>query len=639
MAERRPASGQRPEDAPAMGPGLGPAGGRGFGPSAGRQMGGGARWLQPAAKARDAKGTMRRLWACFGVERGRLALIFFLVLLDCAALLAAPWLIGRCIDAMGGGEGGADPSVLGVALAALVAAWVIDTLIVVVQGWLMAGASQSIVRSLRKGLFGKLQRLPVSLFDRWSHGDLMSRLANDVDNISGTIAQSTTQLLSTVLGIAGSLALMLALSPLLTLAALVTVPLVFLLTRSISRKTRVLFREQQAVLGALNGHVEETMSGIDVVKAFGREAQATGDFLELNGKLRDVGTKAQIWSGFIMPLMNVINNIGFAAVAAVGGILAVRGFVTVGIIASFLSYSRQFTRPLNELANIWNSLQTAVAGAERVFELMDQAEEPADRPEAVAIGAIGSAAAGRLPSLRGDVELDSVSFGYREDTMVIRDVSFSAPAGSVTALVGPTGAGKTTIVNLIARFYDVSSGTVRIDGRDVRDYARDGFRRSFGIVLQDSYLFSGTIRENILYGDPGAGEAAMRKAAAMANAVHFIERMPRGFDTELQEGGWPLSEGQRQLVAIARAVLADPAILILDEATSSVDTRTELHIQEAMLSLMEGRTSFIIAHRLSTIRDADRILVLDGGRIVESGSHAELMASGGLYRRMYESQL
>jgi len=602
-------------------------------------MGGGARWLQPAAKARDAKGTMRRLWACFGVERGRLALIFFLVLLDCAALLAAPWLIGRCIDAMGGGEGGADPSVLGVALAALVAAWVIDTLIVVVQGWLMAGASQSIVRSLRKGLFGKLQRLPVSLFDRWSHGDLMSRLANDVDNISGTIAQSTTQLLSTVLGIAGSLALMLALSPLLTLAALVTVPLVFLLTRSISRKTRVLFREQQAVLGALNGHVEETMSGIDVVKAFGREAQATGDFLELNGKLRDVGTKAQIWSGFIMPLMNVINNIGFAAVAAVGGILAVRGFVTVGIIASFLSYSRQFTRPLNELANIWNSLQTAVAGAERVFELMDQAEEPADRPEAVAIGAIGSAAAGRLPSLRGDVELDSVSFGYREDTMVIRDVSFSAPAGSVTALVGPTGAGKTTIVNLIARFYDVSSGTVRIDGRDVRDYARDGFRRSFGIVLQDSYLFSGTIRENILYGDPGAGEAAMRKAAAMANAVHFIERMPRGFDTELQEGGWPLSEGQRQLVAIARAVLFDPTILVLDEATSSVDTRTELHIQEAMLSLMEGRTSFIIAHRLSTIRDADRILVLDGGRIVESGSHAELMASGGLYRRMYESQL
>jgi len=647
MAERRPASGPRPEDA-AMGPGLGPAGGRSFGPSAGRPMGGGARWLQPAAKARDAKGTMRRLWACFGVERGRLALIFVLVLLDCAALLAAPWLIGRCIDAMGGRDGGANPSVLGVALAALVAAWIIDTLIVIVQGWLMAGASQSIVRSLRKGLFGKLQRLPVSLFDRWSHGDLMSRLANDVDNISGTIAQSTTQLLSTVLGIAGSLALMLALSPLLTLAALVTVPSSSSSRGSISRKTRVLFREQQAVLGALNGHVEETMSGLDVVKAFGREAKATGDFLELNGKLRDVGTKAQIWSGFIMPLMNVINNIGFAAVAAVGGILAVRGLVTVGVIASFLSYSRQFTRPLNELANIWNSLQTAVAGAERVFELMDQAEEPADRPDAMAIGAAAprgapsSAASPALrgvPSLRGDVELDSVSFGYREDTMVLRDVSFSAPAGSVTALVGPTGAGKTTIVNLIARFYDVSSGQVRIDGRDVRDYARDGFRRGFGIVLQDSYLFSGSIRDNILYGDPGAGEAAMRKAAAMANAVHFIERMPRGYDSELQEGGWPLSEGQRQLVAIARAVLADPAILILDEATSSVDTRTELHIQEAMLSLMKGRTSFIIAHRLSTIRDADRILVLDGGRIVESGSHAELMASGGLYCRMYESQL
>jgi ATP-binding cassette subfamily B protein len=345
--------------------------------------------------------------------------------------------------------------------------------------------------------------------------------------------------------------------------------------------------------------------------------------------------------------MNVINNIGFAAVAAMGGILAVRGLVTVGVIASFLSYSRQFTRPLNELANIWNSLQTAVAGAERVFELMDQAEEPADRPEAVVIGAPApplappttNPAALRVPSLRGEVELDSVSFGYRDDAMVIRDVSLHAAAGSVTALVGPTGAGKTTIVNLISRFYDVSSGQVRIDGRDVRDYARDGFRRSFGIVLQDSYLFSGTIRDNILYGDPGAGEAAMREAAAMANAVHFIERMPGGFDTRLQEGGWPLSEGQRQLVAIARAVLADPAILILDEATSSVDTRTELHIQEAMLSLMKGRTSFIIAHRLSTIRDADRILVLEGGRIIESGSHAELMASGGLYRRMYESQV
>ena len=609
--------------------------GAGAGPGAGRQFGGGARWLQPAAKARNVQGTIRRLWACFGAERGRLSLVFLLVIVDCGILLAAPWLIGRCVDAMGGGRlgpGGASSTALGLALTALVAAWAIDALLVILQGWLMAGASQAIVRGLRRELFGKLQRLPVSLFDTRSHGDLMSRLANDVDNISGTIAQSTTQLLSTILTIAGSLTMMIVLSPPLALAALVTVPLVFLLTRTISRRTRVLFRTQQDVLGALNGHIEETVSGIDVIKAFGREGEVTRDFLSLNAGLRDVGTKAQVWSGFIMPLMNVINNIGFVAVAAVGGILAVRGLVTVGVIASFISYSRQFTRPLNDLANTWNSLQTAVAGAERVFEILDEREEPPDRPGAVAIGSSGAAC------LRGDVEFDSVSFGYREGVDVIKDVSFRAPAGSVTALVGPTGAGKTTIVNLVARFYDVSAGSVRIDGRDVRDYGRDSLRRSFGIVLQDSYLFSGSIRDNILYGKPDAGEEAMRRAAAMANAVHFIERLPRGFDTELLEGGAPLSEGQRQLLAIARAILSDPSILILDEATSSVDTRTELHIQEAMIGLMEGRTSFIIAHRLSTIRGADRILVLDSGRIVESGSHEELMAAGGLYFRMYSSQ-
>ena len=618
----------------------GPGGGPGRGP------GGGARWLQPGAKAKDARGTMARLWACFGVERGRLSLVFIFVLVDCAILLAAPWLIGRCVDAMGGGRlglGGASVAALEVAVVALLAAWAIDATLVILQGWLMAGASQAIVRGLRRDLFGKLQRLPVSLFDTWSHGDLMSRLANDVDNISSTIAQSTTQLLSTVLLIAGSLAMMIALSPLLTLAALVTLPLVFLLTRTISRRTRILFKTQQTVLGALNGHVEETMSGMDVVKAFGREEEATADFLRLNDELRKVGTKAQIWSGYIMPLMNVINNIGFAAVAAVGGILAVRGLVTVGVIASFISYSRQFTRPLNDLANTWNTLQTALAGAERVFEIMDQPEETADAPDAVVVEssprdcAPGPAAAARA-TLCGDVELESVSFGYRAGVDVIKDVSFTAPAGSVTALVGPTGAGKTTIVNLIARFYDVSSGSVRIDGLDVRRYARDSLRRSFGIVLQDSYLFSGSIRDNILYGKPDAGEEAMRRAAAMANAAHFIDRLPHGFDTELQEGGGPLSEGQRQLLAIARAVLADPSILILDEATSSVDTRTELHIQEAMIALMAGRTSFIIAHRLSTIRGADRILVIDGGRIVESGTHEELMGECGLYFRMYSSQ-
>lgn len=574
---------------------------------------------------------MARLWACFGVERARIFVVFGLVLLDCGILLSGPWLIGRCVDAMAPGPLSRSIAFAAV-LGALLLAYALDAALVVSQGWLMAGASQEIVKSLRRDLFGKLQRLPVSFFDSWSHGDLMSRLSNDVDNISSTIAQSTTQLVSTLLTIAGSFTLMLVLSPLLTLAALVTVPLVFLLTRTVSRRTRVLFRRQQAALGAMNGHIEETISGIDVIKAFGREGAAIGEFDGLNEDLKSIGTEAQVWSGFIMPLMNVINNLGFAAVAAVGGVLAVKGLVTIGVIASFISYSRQFSRPLNDLANTYNTLQTALAGAERVFEVMDQAEEAPDRPVA------SSGGAGVLRGIRGDVDFESVSFGYKTDRLVLRDVSFEAREGSVTALVGPTGAGKTTIVNLLARFYDASAGSIRIDGRDLRDYARDDLRRIFGIVLQDSYLFSGSISENILYGRPGASEGEVARAVAAANAASFIDRLPRGYDSVLTEGGSPLSEGQRQLIALARAILADPAILILDEATSSVDTRTELHIQAAMIKLMEGRTSFIIAHRLSTIRNADNILVMEGGRIVESGRHEALMAEGGLYHRMYSSQ-
>ena len=613
---------ERAQEEPRLpGPGGGPRGG----------MGGGARWLQPVVRAKDRRGTMARLWACFGVERARIFVVFGLVLVDCGILLSGPWLIGRCVDAMAPGPLSSSIAFAAV-LGALLLAYALDAALVLSQVWLMAGASQEIVKSLRRDLFGKLQRLPVSLFDSWSHGDLMSRLSNDVDNISSTIAQSTTQLVSTLLTIAGSFTLMLVLSPLLTLAALVTVPLVFLLTRTVSRRTRVLFRRQQAALGAMNGHIEETISGIDVIKAFGREGAAIGEFDGLNEDLKSIGTEAQVWSGFIMPLMNVINNLGFAAVAAVGGVLAVKGLVTIGVIASFISYSRQFSRPLNDLANTYNTLQTALAGAERVFEVMDQAEEAPDRPVA------SSGGAGVLRGIRGDVDFESVSFGYKTDRLVLRDVSFEAREGSVTALVGPTGAGKTTIVNLLARFYDASAGSIRIDGRDLRDYARDDLRRIFGIVLQDSYLFSGSISENILYGRPGASEGEVARAVAAANAASFIDRLPRGYDSVLTEGGSPLSEGQRQLIALARAILADPAILILDEATSSVDTRTELHIQAAMIKLMEGRTSFIIAHRLSTIRNADNILVMEGGRIVESGRHEALMAEGGLYHRMYSSQ-
>ncbi len=608
------------------GPGQIPGGlpGGGFG-----RGGGGARWMMPTAKPKNFRETLARLWQYFGKERRLLALIFGLVVVSAGLGLAGPYLIGRSIDAIAaaGRGGGVRFGILQTAVLALLAAYLTDAVINFLQGWLMAGVSQRIVLNIRGTLFAKLQKLPIAFFDQRTHGDLMSRLSNDIDNISSTISQSTTQLMSSAFNILGSLVMMLVLSPLLTLASLITVPLVFLLTRTIVGRTRILFKEQQAALGKLNGQIEEAISGIQVVKAFNHETEVIADFDAINTELCGVGIKAQTWSGYVMPLMNVINNIGFAAVAGVGGVLAVRDLITVGIIASFLSYSRQFSRPLNDIANIFNTLQTAMAGAERVFEIMDEAEEPDDRSDALG-----------LTQPRGQVVFEDVSFGYRPDRLILSDVSFTAEAGSSTALVGPTGAGKTTIVNLLARFYDVTSGRILIDGRDIREYTRDSLRRCFGIVLQDTYLFAGSIMDNIKYGRLDASDAEARQAARMANADDFIRRLPLGYDTPLTESGRNLSQGQRQLLAIARAILADPAILILDEATSNVDTRTELRIQEAMLKLMSGRTSFIIAHRLSTIRDANTIMVIDGGRIVEKGSHEELLKQQGVYYGIYYSQ-
>lgn len=455
----------------------------------------------------------------------------------------------------------------------------------------------------------------------------MSRLANDVDNVSNSISQSITQLMSGIIVIAGSLIMMLVLSPILTLASLVTVPLVFLLTRTIAKRTSVLFKAQQVQLGKLNGQLEETISGIEVVKAFNHEEKVIAEFEAVNEKLREVGLKAQIWSGFLMPIINVINNLGFAIVAVVGGILAVKGMMTVGAIASFITYSRQFVRPLNDLAQIFNILQSGVAGAERVFEVIDEPEETADQPGAIP-----------LAKPKGHVVFENVSFGYREDVPILKNVSFEAEIGSSTALVGPTGAGKTTIVNLLTRFYDVTGGRILLDGRDIREYTRDSLRSSFGFVLQDTYLFSGTIKDNIKYGKPEATDDEVISAARMANADTFINRLPRGLETKLSENGGNLSQGQRQLLAIARVILAKPAVLILDEATSSIDTRTERHIQAALLHLMEGRTSFIIAHRLNTIRDADTIMVIDNGQIIEHGNHDTLMEQQGSYYQMFDNQ-
>lgn len=570
---------------------------------------------------------MARLWKYFGKERKLFTVIFLFVLISAGMGLTAPYLIGKAIDAISAKNGMVDLGLLKVIILALGLAYLTDSGLTFLQGWLMAGVSQRIVQNLRRTLFAKLQTLPIAFFDQNTHGDLMSRLSNDIDNISNTISQSTAQLMLSGFIIAGSLMMMLILSPLLTAASLITVPLVLVLTKTIAKRTKVLFKEQQTVLGKLNGHTEETISGIQVVKAFNHEERVITEFDTVNEKLCTVGIKAQIWSGFLMPLMNVINNLGFAAVAGVGGILAVKNMITIGIIASFLSYSRQFARPLNDIANIFNTLQTALAGAERVFEILDETGEPTDEIDAVV-----------LEKPLGQVKFINVSFGYRPDVPILHDINFNAAAGSSIALVGPTGAGKTTIVNLLARFYDISAGEILIDGRNIKEYTRDSLRNCFGIVLQDTYLFSGTIKDNIKYGRLDATDQEIQTAAVMANADLFIQQLPNGYDTMLTESGSNLSQGQRQLMAIARAILANPSILILDEATSNVDTRTELHIQEAMLKLMAGKTSFIIAHRLSTIRDADTIMVIDGGKIVEQGNHKDLLNENGVYHQMYYSQ-
>jgi ATP-binding cassette subfamily B multidrug efflux pump len=596
-------------------------------PNIGRTGGGGAHHRGPVVKPKNFKGTLSRLWDYFGKEKKMLTIIFTFIIIDSALTLLAPYLMGKAIDAMGINTGKVDFGFLEVAIFILIAAYVSDAILTFLQGWLMAGVSQRIVKSLRDSLFKKLQKLPVSFFDTRSHGELMSRLSNDVDNVNNTISQSTTQLMSGLIIILGSLIMMLILSPLLTIASLITVPLVFLLTRTIAKRTSVLFRNQQVELGKLNGHIEETISGIEVVKAFNHEEKVIAEFEEVNTRLQEVGLRAQIWSGFLMPIMNVINNLGFALVAVIGGILAVKSMITVGAIASFITYSRQFVRPINDLANIFNILQSGVAGAERVFEILGEQEEPADLPSAVA-----------LQNPKGHVVFEEVSFGYRLDVPILKTVSFEAMVGSSIALVGPTGAGKTTIVNLLTRFYDVTGGRILLDGRDIREYTRDSLRRCFGFVLQDTYLFSGTIKENIKYGKPTATDEEVVKAAGMANAAGFIKRLPKQYETVLSENGGNLSQGQRQLLAIARVILAKPSLLILDEATSSIDTRTEIHIQAALMTLMAERTSFIIAHRLNTIRDADTIMVIDQGQIIESGNHEDLMTKQGRYYQMFFNQ-
>jgi ATP-binding cassette subfamily B protein len=491
----------------------------------------------------------------------------------------------------------------------------------------MAGVSQRTVRNMRNDLFAKLQVLSLRFFDQRTHGELMSRLTNDEENISRVLGEGVARLISSIITLVGVAAVMLLLNIHLAVVSLVTIPLMIFLTKWISAHTRRGFREQQKNLGILNGFIEETITGQRVVKAYGREQDTSDRFEKANRDLQTAATRAQTFALVLAPMTNFVNNVGFAIVAAAGGWMAIRSLVTVGTIAAFLSYARQFGRPLNQIANLYNTIQSALAGAERVFEILDETPEIADIPDARP-----------LDEIYGEVIFHDVCFSYERDVPVLKHVSFHAEPGQTVALVGPTGAGKTTIVNVLTRFYDIDNGSITIDGRDIRNVQKASLRRQLGIVLQDTFLFSESVMENIRYGHLDATDEDVSAAAKLANADRFIRHLPQGYDTSLSERGSNLSQGQRQLLAIARAALADPKILILDEATSSVDTRTEMHIQEALLRLMEGRTAFVIAHRLSTIRNADQVLVINEGKIIEHGKHSELLTRRGFYYNLYMNQ-
>ena len=470
-----------------------------------------------------------------------------------------------------------------------------------------------------------MERLPISYFDTHRHGDIMSRMTNDVENVSNSVSQSIASLISGVLTVVGVFAIMLLYSPMLTLVSVVTIPLSMLATVKIAKVSRKYFTRQQTLLGILDGQAEEMISGYKTVLAFSKEKKAVAEFAKVSKQLRGCGIKAQIFGGIMGPVMNVIGNLGYLLIAATGGYMAFRGLITIGVIQAFLQYSKQFTRPINEIANQYAQIQTALAGAERVFEIMDYPPEEKQGRST-------------LENTRGDICFRNVHFAYKKGEPVLRGLDLDIKAGQRIAIVGATGSGKTTIVNLLLRFYDIDSGSITVDGQDIREIHKDSLRRNIAIVLQDTVLFSDTVAKNISYGRDGATEEEIRRAAAAANVDRFIELLPEGYETELSESGANLSGGQRQLLSIARAVLADPRVLILDEATSSVDTRTEMQIGLAMNALMKNRTSLIIAHRLSTIRDADKIVVIDKGRVAETGSHEELLAMKGCYYSLYQSQ-
>lgn len=585
-------------------------------------------------KANDFSGTMKQLMKYMSKYKIAIIAVLLFAIGSTVFSIVGPKILGKAttkifegLMAKVSGTGGIDFGAIEKILLILVCLYLVSALFSFVQGYIMSGISQKISYEMRNQISEKINRMPMKYFDTKTHGEILSRITNDIDTLGMSLNQSLTQLITSVTTMVGILIMMLSISWIMTLAALVIIPLSMFAVRKVVGRSQKYFKKQQRFLGHVNGLVEENYGGHQIVRVFNKEEEVTEQFNKLNDELYDSAWKSQFLSGMMQPLMAFIGNLGYVMVSILGGWLAIRKTIEVGDIQSFIQYVRNFTQPINQLAQVANQLQSTAAAAERVFEFLDEEEEdqivinPADAND-----------------IKGNIEFEHVNFGYKENKTIIHDFSVNVKKGQKIAIVGPTGAGKTTIVKLLMRFYDVNSGAIKIDGHDIRNFNRSELREAFGMVLQDTWLFNGTIKENIRYGKLDATDEEVVEAAKSANVHHFIKTLNDGYNMVLDEEASNVSQGQKQLLTIARAILADPKILILDEATSSVDTRTELLIQKAMDNLMEGRTSFIIAHRLSTIKDADMILVMNEGDIVEQGSHEELLEKGGFYAKLYNSQ-
>ncbi|MFZ0531557.1 MAG: ABC transporter ATP-binding protein [Anaerolineales bacterium] len=604
------------------------------GPMGGMGRGGPMAMMQRGEKPRDFKGTLNKLIQYLGRYRLLILFIWLLAIASTAATIFGPKILGNAtttlfngVMAQIAGTGSVDFAAIGNIILEVLFLYLISALLSYGQGWIMSSVAMNITYRFRKDIAEKINRMPLKYFDGTSHGEVLSRITNDVDVVSGTLNQSLTQIITSVATVIGVLVMMFTINWQMTLVALAMLPLSFGIIGLIIGKSQVFFKRQQDYLGHINGHVEEMYGGHVVMKAFNGEAKSVEQFDQINATLYDSAWKSQFLTGLLFPIMNFVGNLGYVGICILGGYLVVKGTIPIGDIQAFIQYVRQFTQPISQIANISNVFQQTLAAAERVFQFLAEPEEIPDTQTPVQLGTI-----------EGRVDFKNVHFGYNPDKIIINDFTFYAEPGQRIAIVGPTGAGKTTMVKLLMRFYDVNSGAILVDGHNINEFKRDDLRCMFGMVLQDTWLYNGTIMENIRYGRSNATDEEVINAAKASRVDHFVRTLPEGYSLVLNEETTNISQGQMQLMTIARAFLVDPKILILDEATSSVDTHTEVLIQKAMDTLMKGRTSFIIAHRLSTIRDADWILVMRDGDIVEQGKHAKLLAKNGFYAELYNSQ-